>query len=323
LPNTGVTSLLELENGAIIAGTKKGQIFRSTFDSSTAWAELEGYDSKFPVYSLASSKGGNCRIFCGGGDRYISVWQEDDDDQFQLVDRLGPHTGWVKSLAYDEINHILFSIGCNCIEAWECGKSPIVHASKRSIENSPDMGSTLSSDLLCLCLLENGSLVSGGVDGRIHIWSPDLKATVPLFTITCHQGRVNRLIYSSETKLLFSVGNDGKLNAFRVSADSLSLKASLEISGCPRLTAASVLLGKKETSLLGLGTTCGQVIVVGVTEEEESVTMTQTNTIALEGNPMIYALCESRAEYSSVYSKTILVGHATDLVEVQLTHLEL
>jgi hypothetical protein len=67
---------------------------------------------------------------------------------------------------------VLFSIGCKCIETWKKREDSDewVHLFKSLIESDPMQGSTLSSDLLCLCsLAENGRIESGGVDGRIHL----------------------------------------------------------------------------------------------------------------------------------------------------------
>lgn len=188
LSKQGVTSLITLgASKKIFAGTKRGDLLvleqREPFDGpSFEVAKSVKVDSKtFPVYSLASSSE---FLFCGCGDRYVSVLNliESEGSHEQ---RLGPHTGWVKDIYYDSQSELLSSIGCNCIETW--GRTPRSersweHLKKRSIESSPTQGSTLSSDLLCLCGAGKGKdyFYSGGVDGRIHVWSVDPSMTEPL-----------------------------------------------------------------------------------------------------------------------------------------------
>jgi WD40 repeat protein len=319
-PATGVTSLVTQDDGTIIAGTKKGQTLCSNYaENSTSWEELPGYTSKFPVYSLASGKiGDQKRIFCGGGDRYISVWGR-DLDRLRFVETLGPHTGWVKDLAYDEASRMLFSIGCNCIETWNCKDSPISHVYKRTIENSPDMGSTLSSDLLSLCLVEGGCLVSGGVDGRIHFWSSDPREMTPLFSKACHEGRVNSLVYASSMKTLFSVGHDGKLNAFDLSSACFVLNSELEIVGHPRLTRLFVVEEASDHCALVLGTTDGQVILINVDSRGSRLQLAEVDRIELEKSPMIYAICSSGLP-EGARGLSILVGHATGIVEIGIDY---
>jgi WD40 repeat protein len=303
----GITSILELDDGIIVAGTKSGGIFQSKNDSSE-WTRLLGYNSKFPVYSLATEKRSrNRRIFCGGGDRYVSVWDSEDK---KFVQRLGQHTGWVKDLAFDEKNKVLFSIGCNCIEAWDCASSLISHISKRSVENSVS-ASTLSSDLLKLCLIDGDFLVSSGVDGRIHVWSTDVKVKEPLFEASSHTGRVNSLVYSATMRLLFSVGNDGRLCAFQLSSTSIVLKSELLLTGAPRLTTAFIASENEDpssASSLVLGTTEGQIIYVSVSFQDDVVTMIETETVDLEEKKKIYAL--GRLDGPAKDKAVLLVGHA-------------
>jgi hypothetical protein len=164
----------------------------------------------FPIYTLAFSKNKpkNGVLFSGGGDRYVTVWRKqqqtsssppqgrNEDLWTTASQKLGPHTGWVKDVYYDGVNEILHSIGCNCIESWKKmptekeNDEPILfsHWKKSTIESSPTAGSTLSSDLLCLCgttSIRQGTnnenlgrskmmddlLLAGGVDGRIHVWN--------------------------------------------------------------------------------------------------------------------------------------------------------
>eukprot|EP00978_Attheya_sp_CCMP212_P016999 scaffold45028_cov51-Attheya_sp.AAC.1 len=247
LEGTGVTSVAALfvdgrsndaspKQATIFAGTKRGSIVPFTITSHDRRRRLDSQEpynammihegvplqddsaigqmvKPYPIYSMVSHHGKDVDfLFCGGGDRYITVWEKRYSSsssssssslmpEWKIAARLGPHTGWVKSVVYDSNLNLLHSIGCNCIETWsrqelttnnpgetnhvnDSGQdhSPIrridyswKHLKKRKIDSCPTNGSTLSSDLLCLCLLnpafDKNILYSGGVDGRIHKWT--------------------------------------------------------------------------------------------------------------------------------------------------------
>ena len=219
---------------------------------------------RYPIYSMIhlpegnnhfGEGGGVCStrpesILCGGGDRYITVWNnmnmniqgstnsEKEQGTWKTVNQLGPHTGWVKDMAYysppSSDNSFLFSIGCNCIEIWKmnCNHAGTLesestqwswqHDSKLEIESSLEMGCTLSSDLLCLEVCNTNTedrlsssaklayLFAGGVDGRLHRWKLDgsLKNAEH---ISAHQGRVNGILVCEVFNALVSIGSDGVL----------------------------------------------------------------------------------------------------------------
>lgn len=140
-----------------------------------------------PIYSIEVDPSSST-LFCGGGDRFVSVWmpviQGNDASasaNWHLVQRLGPHTGWVKDIYFDEESNVLYTIGCNYLYTWHRKDDQWILRGQSSIQSDPVMGCTLSSDLLCLCFVKSFRLViSGGVDGRIHLWDT-LELTNPLF----------------------------------------------------------------------------------------------------------------------------------------------
>lgn len=362
-PDTGVTSLhpwvwMESDDdiaeessstkNLLIAGTKNGRILFA--EPNEDWGQINTDDdslkitkNRYPIYSLTSSAS---HLFCGAGNRYISVWsrsveptESGKQELFHYQQQLGPHTGWVKDLVYDNHNNLLHSIGCNCIETWDCFAVPFQHSIKRSIESSPTMGTTLSSDLLCLCLVESQHsmhhyLLSGGVDGRIHVWASnpaDLGQSniEPLCSITAHGGRVNKMLYSKAIKAILSVGNDGRLSVCRIRKFSDSKFVLEPISSLPigqhfekpddlRLTALSIVGGntnERECSV-ALGTSCGKVFVATLQETEDGdLDLSSHRTITqLEDEPLVYSLACLRTETD----RQLWVGHATGLVSVDI-----
>lgn len=172
--DVGITSLLarrqdESDHFDLFVGTKRGTLLHFQYKDNDidSLDEIrdEMTESK-PIYSIASTTYGRLgavdkddatpfQLFCGGGDRYISVWQhEQTDKNWRCSQRLGPHTGWVKDVLFDKHSHSLHSIGCNCIESWKRkvieGSTDLTwkHTAKRAIESSIEEGATLSSDLL-------------------------------------------------------------------------------------------------------------------------------------------------------------------------------
>jgi hypothetical protein len=217
--------------------------------------DTSGFELKsYPIYSMIDvQKHSSNNIFgidvlAGGGDRYITVWEctgkseSENNKLLKMKQQLGPHTGWVRDLALsnhltkndNECNNdrrVVFSIGCNCVEVWIYNKEIYDHLCKLQIESSVDMGSTLSSDLLCLATYScngNGTdsgehdmyLVAGGVDGRLHRWkAPEsvdgLKKSSEFQqkgVISAHNGRVNNILICETFGALVTVGSDGCLN---------------------------------------------------------------------------------------------------------------
>lgn len=144
----------------------------------------KGKTTPYPIFSMMSLhvNHNHHHVVSGSGNRYITIWEELEDNRQQEDDgigvsptswrikaKLGPHTGWVKDLASshfptylakgrdvidkgEEEEKFIFSIGCNCIEVWKTtihGET-YDHVYKLMIESSVEMGSTLSNDILCL-----------------------------------------------------------------------------------------------------------------------------------------------------------------------------
>ena len=321
--STGVSSLVTSADGMIVVGTKTGRILASPstriMQQDAVWHELdkEQYSPNYPIYSLAI---GNELMFAGAGDRYVSVWTQ-KGARFHFQGKLGPHTGWVKDLAYCQNAKLLYSIGCNCVESWDItDTSTIRHVSKRSIENSPDTGSTLSSDLLSLCLVNGHCLLSGGVDGRIHVWSLDPQEMEPVHSSRIHDGRVNAMVYSSEMEVLFSVGYDGRIVASKLGQGGRGFEANSSLHvGDPssRLTSLCLMTECKTGCRLVVGTTEGNVICIDAHGDLNSIDMKEYSSLAIAGEPMVYCLGAACSTTIGIEQSTILVGHAQGLVAIQ------
>lgn len=179
----GVTSILSSphvpssDTSTYFIGTKRGKIkqvniqidlnsVQSTNDilQPIQIEDIEDANGKifkpYPIFSLLNYEMfTNHDVLAGGGDRYITVWRQNGQGEWEVVDQLGPHTGWVKDLATcscsfdsEEETHdmYIFSIGCNCIEVWCTIDMKYKHVHKLQIDSSVELGCTLSSDLLCL-----------------------------------------------------------------------------------------------------------------------------------------------------------------------------
>lgn len=348
--DSGVTSLLSWDDQTMVVGTKNGTVHLVHGDGMHSSGHLSLARSKFPIYSLCCAKAKDPTnattattsfLFCGGGDRWVSVWQRTTDsrdsnyESFRFVQKLGPHTGWVKDVLYDTSNGLLHSIGCNCIETWTWSRprkakeafAMMTHLTKRSIENDPDVRATLSSDLLCLACIPTGSyLVSGGVDGRIHLWSSNpLDGGDPLDVVIAHDERVNALIYSSSLQLLFSASNDGRVKAFAISSNMLRHVTTINISdsvstgGTTRRLTSVLFLddkAKKSSGRLVLGSSQGDITILDVALAPASdsiiLSVVDTTSFALQEPSVVYALAHNMTLL------TLWVGHAKGLAIVDM-----
>lgn len=337
---SGITSLWatsqkNVTSHFVVAGTKNGSLICSSSDDDECqnfenWRTIGNSQSKLPIFSLAAAN--SCQknddkrqqhfLFSGGGDRFVSIWNESVRGQYECIDRLGPHTGWVKDVVYDETNQILHSIGCNCIETWDCSGQQIAHQKKRSVENSPNDGCTLSSDLLCLCVLDDGSLISGGVDGRVHLWSADVSLGHPIDSTRAHDGRINCLIKSTRRKnLLFSAGNDGNLNLCQIANNTLQKIKTCTLEGRPRLATMMILAENDDMAHLVVGTATGQLVAmeINVATTTTPTPSSELDKVQLSGLPPIFALSFCETDLAIGMSPTInqtvsiLVGHSRGL----------
>jgi hypothetical protein len=197
-------------------------------------------------------------VLTGGGDRYITIWESTTDSrgnqrQLKLQQQLGPHTGWVKDIAFfngvkkgtNDDRSLVFSIGCNCIEVWLWDQANYQHVCKLQIESCTELGATLSSDLLCLatysCCVNahfmdslsqsnqqsDSYLLAGGVDGRLHRWvmpksfygfNKSTNGFVKAGVIAAHRGRINDILVCNQIGALLTVGSDGCVTCRMISS---------------------------------------------------------------------------------------------------------
>lgn len=349
IDNVGVTSLLarqQQDSGDVdlFVGTKRGKLlhFQYTDGNMELLGELQDelVESKpFPIFSMTSSMAEPdnddvkpFQLFCGGGDRYITVWQQEQSNnkKWRCSQRLGPHTGWVKDVLYDQHSDTVVSIGCNCIESWkrqvdlDSNGSAWKHAVKRSIESSLEEGATLSSDLLCLCHSgEVNRFYSGGVDGRIHAWSCDVAVKDPLYSIGTHSGRINAMVYSHVASLLFSSGHDGTIQCRRVKAGRpLNTIPDAQIDlleanvNPARVTALAILQESSDHVKFVAGTATGELTCFEAVVKVDSVVTINNYANAryrIAEEAVINALCVlAPLEVSSSFWP-LVIGHSLGL----------
>lgn len=354
----GIVSLLPLDTETVVAGTKRGNLEQFQWNAESQSFvhdgsiksppnQNDGSASKsipYPIYSLLlSEQDGRFQLFCGGGDRYITIWEHDTKaETWKVAQRLGPHTGWVKALSLDTTKGLVHSIGCNCIETWTPGKNSDEwgHLKKRAIESSPELGATLSSDLLCLAQFED-LLCSGGVDGRIHVWSSDpINSLQPKRSIAAHDGRVNTLVTvplatndgnNPNACLLFSSGHDGILQCRKLERDVKdnvmltkhaigSLQILDECGGAVRVAAMTchpLVENDNQTVRVRLGTTVGVLFEVLVTSSDDgawtSCAMKQISIVNLGMETSIHAMLTTSRELEESSCSCTIVGHAKGL----------
>ena len=268
-----------------------------------------------PIFSLDVAPD-NTLVFSGAGNRYVSVWEKDKDDgkHWSCLEKLGPHTGWVRSVLYKEYTGRLHSIGCNCIESWcqmtDSGKWE--HWKKSTIESSPSDGATLSSDLLCLCPMDDDTpyFVAGGVDGRLHVWNSHTM-DAPLFsTAAVHDGRVNAMNYSKKSGLLFTAGNDGTIRCWncRVQEQCMEMVGEFNVGQDSRVTCIWVDDFGGSQDHIFCGTNAGEVLLSSL--RNKSVPWKLATTFQLAGRPIVNSLCIQKDAQGK---PNLWIGHSKGL----------
>ena len=342
LDGIGITSLLVLppppdaeseENGAaprVLVGTKRGALKELRIDrppnrkrSIDGWTARDIVDTSavalkpYPIYSMLELGG---RVLTGGGDRYVTVWNETSPGRLSISQRLGPHTGWVKDLAAVATpggDKMLCSIGCNCVEVWSNEAGRFEHVTKLQVDSSVESGCTLSSDLLCLeaCTANGMSyLLAGGVDGRIHCWSLDGREFRKEWAASCHDDRVNDLVLLEEMNLLVTVGNDGFVKCHEMESSLRrpfhGLASSYHIDS--RISCISVIREVKGEVYIVVGTAGGSAVRFKIARDSRGgVEISNENSeIVLVREPpskqvTVHAL--------SAFGEAVFVGHSNGL----------
>ena len=365
IPNTngGITSLLTWNNEheddhygrsvvVVVAGTKQGQVLLVDPvhpQDHGAVQPLEQpalFQKRRPLYSLACGRNLLC---CGGGDGWITMYQpqssqqqllpqpEDDDDDsnhrqpllsssWNYVARLGPHTGWVKSIAMENDSSFsskdddddnfdscwrIHSIGCNIINTWSIHHPPATTigtttrprstetlptttarlVAQRSISSSPESGTTLSNDLLCLVTVPFDSmdgrnttftttdnhhsrsprslLAAGGVDGRIHLW-PSYQSSSSSSGLV----RPNNKIKTKQDHTLpldVIVAHQGRVTALVYCTD-LQLLVSTGHDGCLRAFSIATTTSRDKNDHESARLELQPTAVLGISEETTTAT---------------------------------------------------
>ena len=201
---------------------------------------------------------------------------------------------------------------------------------KRSIESSPNLGATLSSDLLCLCLdkRDNGCyLYSGGVDGRIHLWYGDERE--PRISFAAHNGRVNSLVIINQLELLISSGHDGKVKCWDVSRnyDEECCNEQKEIMSIELLDQRILTmecmnnLNEDQAAKIILGTSSGELYTLAILQN-----INGTLSMILDETKILIKsedICQSIHDLGIIpmsrkeeYAQRIVVAHADGLTMV-------
>ena len=166
-------------------------------------------------------------------------------------------------------------------------------------------------------MLEDQTLVSGGVDGRIHLWSSDITLKDPLFSIPAHDGRVSFVTYAASARILFSTGYDGRIIAYCRTENSLtneerkdegpsgflhmtsSLRITDEEGDNVRITAGTIIREAEKLVDIALGTADGLVLFVRIKlldvadEKDPKVEMRNTGSIRLLDSGMIFSMASA------------------------------
>lgn len=308
----------------VFAGTKRGSIHRLVVENNGSIRVTEELKERadhdgsakvsLPIFSMAFDSKGS-RLFCGGGDRYVSVWKRNSENEWQFQQRLGPHTGWVRDVFWESESQRLHSLGCNCIETWlkretKSNEQHLQHWKKASISNSPDLGATLSGDLICLCPMKRGLFFAGGVDGRIHLWD-SLSMSKPVWSISAHQGRINAMVYLDSMEILFSASHDGTIKSWVLyRQNNVILDHPAEILPIQQHQRVTSLYACTESEIIFFGTQKGQVGVLTKGTAAGNL-RTMEATYQLSDNLVVNAICALLVEDQNHNPcHIVLVGHS-------------
>jgi WD domain, G-beta repeat len=327
----------QTQRPTIIIGTKRGIVLVARIEANDDHPGLQLLGSttvsKNPVYCLTWSQEEpmmdgttRVRIYAGCGDRYVSVLEattaSNHETQCSLhlttVQKLGPHTGWVKGLVVaptTPTTFLLYSIGCNRIQGWN--PNTWKTAGTVAIGSAVEGTCTLSSDLLCLTTIATNNkdrhlVVAGGVDGRIHFFRHDLLPvdnddSWPLY-ISAHQGRVNSLCFEPTSGILFSASSDATIGCWTMvngckSATNLAfLNVSSKVLCCSSWH-------DRSNVFVAAGTNDGSVEIFAASTDEthqQYLKFQKLHLVQMAGQPVINAVTPIRLGAMTIMA----VGHS-------------
>jgi WD40 repeat protein len=176
--------------------------------------------------------------------------------------------------------------------------------------------------LLCLCDSDEiDRFYSGGVDGRIHAWSCNVNVKKPLYSIGAHKGRVNVMIYSYATSLLFSAGHDGTIQCRGVPTRKTLNKIPdaqftlFDADGnAMRVTALAILQDSSNHAHLVAGTATGELAFfeTGVKDDTAAIIPLDVRYRFPE-EPVINAICVLKPTEKPGSTLSLTVGHSLGL----------
>ena len=369
-------SLSNYESMEIYLGTKRGKILRMAIrsnknergDFSIDVCDVSNSHENtiqlkpYPVYSMITIPKWRPMIhsnevisydhdlLAGGGDRYVTVWETTDNSLghekiLKVKQQLGPHTGWVRCMASSSSQgdancngSAVFSIGCNCIEVWFYNSYEYKHICKIKIDSSVEMGSTLSSDLLCLaayhCDDTSASyLLAGGVDGRLHRWMlpktiNNVKKSNEFSTagvIAAHNGRVNKILVCKAFGAIVSVDANGyvicrKISSFEHFEDWETETINLVDESSPnspiKLTSACIINEDLSLATVSVGSSCGCIFLVQMSKQQDKVKIIyelRRHIIISKRTDErcnIHSMCSIPSNENPLLSSMIAIGHS-------------
>ena len=362
-------------SAGVYLGTKRGKILLMTvsgrsnkndtgnFSTDVCDVTNTSHDNTirlkpYPVYSMMTIPKQSCKmhsnevssygLLIGGGDRYVTVWEAmgnstENKGELKIKQQLGPHTGWVRCMASSSnIGNVncngcaMFSIGCNCIEVWFYNYQEYKHMCKLQIESSVEMGSTLSSDLLCLATYRcddtlESYLLAGGVDGRLHRWVlPKRMDNIrkgnefsAAGVIAAHNGRVNNILVCKEFGTIVSVDANGCVVCRRISSNqdfedwetkTINLVDDSSPNSPIKLTSSCIMREDSSQATISVGSSCGCIFLVQMSKEENKVKLDAlTHHIISKGADErynIHSMCSVPSIGHQSSSSMIAIGHS-------------
>jgi WD40 repeat protein len=193
------------------------------------------------LYTLAFSPD-NKTLTSAGYDRLIRVWDVADGKEIRT---LKDHSDTVYGLAFNHDGTLLASASADrAVKVWEVTTGRRLY----TLSESTDW-------LYALTWSPDGRyLAAGGVDQSIRVWQVNAESGKIAQSAYAHEGPVLRLVYSSDGKTLYSMGEDGVVKSW----DAATLRERLVY---PKQAAAPLSLAVQGKHL-AIGRHDGALIVL-------------------------------------------------------------
>jgi dipeptidyl aminopeptidase/acylaminoacyl peptidase len=240
------------------------------------------------IYAAAFSPDGKM-LASAGYDRVVKLW---DVEKGQLLRDLKDHSDAVYGLAFSPDGKLLASAAADrTVKVWDVATGKRLY----SLAESTDW-------VYAVAWSPDGKHVAaGGVDKSIRVWEVDRDGGRIVHSVFAHEGPVTRLVYSTDGKTLYSLGEDRRCKAWdatqMVEHKVYDAQPETALSLAVRPDQQQLAVGRYDGALVLLGVATGKIQAQPLPIKPRPPVLKQLSPNAgARGKPLAVTVAADRAD---------------------------